>query len=308
MAITNKGAKWEWKNSWFVLLSLIFPISFLPFFIMNGRAPKKKYLFKGFACILVGVIMVFSWMFSNQLYNALRQPTPESPKITEYLSFGYASDPDYKSSEEYKRYQDALTAYYNSKEYKDVIRANTDLRNNIRGITTIAIPTAGVLFYLLMAITALFLDRPRYLRDLEEKENRAFVTSALQQNPNRQPAGQNPYMPPGSPRSNVQPQPAPQQSAPVRTAQEPVAEAPLDINRMTEEEFQQVSLLNIIDVKNIINFRNQNGSFTSKEQFFDSFRAKPHVMAKLQDRIVLGSGQQETAAPQQPYSSRRFDL
>lgn len=62
----------------------------------------------------------------------------------------------------------------------------------------------------------------------------------------------------------------------------------IDINSATEEELENIPVLTIIDVKKAIEFRNKNGGFNSKNEFYDVIKAKPHIIAKLDNIVTIG--------------------
>lgn len=62
----------------------------------------------------------------------------------------------------------------------------------------------------------------------------------------------------------------------------------IDINSATEEELAGIPLFTIIDIKRVIEYRNKNGGFNSKSEFYDVINAKPHIVAKLDNVITIG--------------------
>lgn len=297
MAITNNGTKWEIKNSWFFSFLLFLPLNCICFFIMNGRVPKRQYIVKAFLCIFSIIILLFSVFLSNTIKSGLLKEYPDNrPQIYDYLGYGYTSIENYEDTDEYKAYLKAKDDYESSEEYKEVFRYNSNVRNTVNAVTGIIIPVSVLLFLLLMSITCFFIDRPKYLRELSDAKNKNKVISALKENNNNSRIHTGTIF---NSQNNSEDTLA-NNSKPVQM---------LDINNMSEEDFLNVQLLNIVDVKNIINYRNKNGEFTSLEQFFISFNAKPHVIAKLSDLVEIGGQKNsfETTSSGNK-GSRKFDI
>lgn len=297
MAITNSGTKWEIKNSWFFAFLLLLPLNCICFFIMNGRLPKKQYIIKAFLCIFSIVILLFSVSLSDAIQHALIKDYPDSrPEITDYLGYGYSSIENYEDTDEYKEYLKARNDYENSDEYKEIFRYNSNIRYTVDSLTTVTIPVSVFIFLLLMSLTCFFIDRPKYLKELSEGQNKSKVISALKENNNHSKTQSEAVIDSRENSENsyvTSPQPT----------------QILDVNNMSEDDFSTVQLLNIIDVKKIINYRDKNGGFTSVEQFFNSFNAKPHVIAKLSDLVVINSQKAyfESVSPNKK-GHRRFDI
>ena len=339
MSITNKGTKWEWKNSWYLLLMFLFPGGFIPFFMMYSRSQRKSFLIKGFVYIFLVVLMFIAMASTNSIYNAFKTPVPEPPKLSDYVDTNKPYN-EYRNSEEYKKYENALKAYRDTDEFKKATESNNALNNNVRSFS-IVIFISCVIGLFILVFVGFFVDRPKYLRDLEQKEreqrfkndylsnamnnraaNRAVpvnnnFTQGVQQqtNPpvNNRPPQYNPVynpQPQYNPVNNNQQSSMPVQNNPVQQSYAPVQNtAPYgyDINTMSEEDFNKINLLNVIDVKKIIQYRNTNGGFSTKDEFINCFDARPHVIAKLQDSI--GIQQNKTENPNRSSaSSRRFDL
>ena len=336
MSITNKGTKWEWKNSWYLLLMFVFPIGFIPFFMMYARSQRKSCLIKGFVYIFLIIIMIVVAASSESIYNAFRKPLPEAPKLSNYVDLDkYNNAEEYEKTEEYKKYEKDYKAYMDSDEYKNVKKSNTELYNNVRSVCRM-IPLSCIIGLLILVFVGFFVDRPKYLRDLEQKQDRFYMSNALNSraanraapadnipvqgiqqqvdtpSSNRPPQYDTSYDPPPqyNPVNNNQQSSMPVQNNPVQQSYAPVQNtAPYgyDINTMSEEDFNKIDLLNVIDVKKIIQYRNTNGSFSTADEFFNCFDARPHVIAKLQDSIVIQ--QNKTENPNRSSaSSRRFDL
>lgn len=287
MAITNKGTKWEMKNSWFFIFLIFLPINFICYLIMNGRQPKRQYIVKAFLCIFTVLILFFSVSLSSDIVSALRKDYPDNkPQASDYLGYGYTDIENYEDTDEYKAYQKALDVYEDSEEYKEIENYNIDMRNTVNAITMVIIPNTVLVFLTLMSIICFFIDRPKYLRELCENENRSKVETLLTTN-NSSKKSQSYYH--------------------EQFHNESLKS--IDINGISEEDLATVPLLNIIDVKNIIHYRNENGGFSSEDEFFNCFNAKPHVIAKLSGLIIINSKSNSSANHQADNSgNRRFDI
>lgn len=327
MSITNKGTKWEWKNSWYLLLMFLFPGGFIPFFMMYSRSQRKSFLIKGFVYIFLVVLMFIAMASTNSIYNAFKTPVPEPPKLSDYVDTNKPYN-EYRNSEEYKKYENAKKAYEDTDEFKKATESNKALDNNVRAFSTV-IFISCILGLFILVFVGFFVDRPKYLRDLEQKEreqrfkndylsnamNNRAANRAVPVNNNFTQGVQQQTNPPVNnrpPQYDTSDDPQPQYN-PVNNAQQsytPVqntAKHGYDINTMSEEDFNKIDLLNVIDVKKIIQYRNTNGSFSTADEFFNCFDARPHVIAKLQDSIVIQ--QNKTENPNRSSaSSRRFDL
>ena len=309
MSITREGSKWEWKNSWYLLLMFVFPISFIPFFLMYGRITNKKYLVKGFMCLFAIIAVFFLWFRQYDIIFSMTKSYPEGPYVSDYLGSNYYDIPNYEETDEYKEYEKDLEVFYNTPEYKEVQEYNDHIRNIVYTTVTI-VNSAGFFLVFILAITGFFIDRPQYLRELSNQQRRNNLSDIYRNNrrasaPVPQPytSGQRGYNEPGREEhvSN-------ENESKENENKENAREEQFDVNQLTEEEFGKISLLDVIDIKKIIDYRNQNGSFSSKDEFFECFQAKPHVIAKLQDRITVNHESKPESAKNTYYSERRFDI
>lgn len=80
----------------------------------------------------------------------------------------------------------------------------------------------------------------------------------------------------------------------------------ININTCTEEELIALPGLNIIDAKKTISLREQNGDFGSIEEFITALHIKPHIAAPLYDYITAQPSFK--AAPQSAGRTRKIDL
>ncbi|MBM7553228.1 ComEA family DNA-binding protein [Thalassobacillus pellis] len=61
----------------------------------------------------------------------------------------------------------------------------------------------------------------------------------------------------------------------------------IDINKATVEELAKIPYLDGIFAKKIVELRSVNGNFTSKEQFIDQMKLKPHIANKVLPHILI---------------------
>lgn len=406
---------WRMKKSWFTLFAFVPFIQFIPFFIMNGKVPKKKWLIMGFANILFIVLTIalvlIAPVYRESGFNSIKTPDyprepagrPSEPKgrpsILKYhfdlnsMDYLYSDEyaeyekevEAYESTEEYKAYLEEVDAYeateeyqkyleecdevFNSEAYQEYSDAweNTYTRGNA---ISYAGRYIGISSYVLFAILCFFVERYIFLRNLSVNENRNAVYGQLsgrmdfgpaqqtipQQNPNDvttqfmaslQPNAQstyvqntftqNSYAVPGTEmaQTGAYNSQAGQQYAnygePVQELQqfnsygmqtaEFAGQVPngaenqaiaVNVNTASEEMLMTLPGMKTIDAKKIIGYRNANGSFKSADEFFASFDAKPHMIVKMQERIVFQStteGTQFVGNEHQPQSAmKRFDL
>ena len=83
----------------------------------------------------------------------------------------------------------------------------------------------------------------------------------------------------------------------------------VNVNTASEAEIEALPLINVVDAKKIIAYRNEHGSFKNLDEFFDSFTAKPHVIVKLQDKLTVdGPSKPQESETTNGTSKPRFDL
>lgn len=131
---------WRMKKSWFTLLAFVPFIQFIPFFIMNGKVPKKKWLFMGFANIALIAISIALYLLGpvyqessyDYRYEAADRTSPEAPKgrpdspkgQPNILRYDFdINDPNYMKTDAYKQYEDDMEAFEQTEEYLEYEKA-----------------------------------------------------------------------------------------------------------------------------------------------------------------------------------------
>ena len=128
---------WRMKKSWFTLLAFVPVIQFIPFFIMNGKVPKKKWVIMGFANILLIVLSIALFWIApiyqeNRMYNMPSLDYPQEPKGRPSFPKGQPNilkydfdvyDPNYMNTEAYKQYAEDMEAFEQTEEFKEYEKA-----------------------------------------------------------------------------------------------------------------------------------------------------------------------------------------
>ena len=296
MAFTNKGAKWEIKNSLFLILSFIPFLNTICLFHMSGKIENKKWRKLGWICLSLNILMLIVMALVNMVnVPALDLPTENKPKIEDYLGWDYRQKytyDEYTKLEEYYNYQVAYDEWSESEE----VRAAYDEHDRALSQHT-GIVSGVMLAYVIMNLFFFFYiisQRANYLRELAKYTNKKSIINKLE-NTNL---------------NSVQIKKENEVTAnvsEVSNVYENKAVENLDINKATEEEISNLPGLTIIDAKRAITYREQNSGFKTVQDFYDAINAKPHVVAKLDSIIFVGKSnltEDNTATN----SRRRIDL
>jgi len=323
------------RNLFFILCFIPF-LQWIPFFIMNGKLPKKKWLMMGFAYLVIMAIAIALPFLGEAYRENNRLPYPdnspnaedyagESPDLSDYFEEDYWEIEDYNKTPEYKQYSKDYDAWYDSEGYKEYEKAlqewyNTaeykayDERNDALYVVTRSCDTAqsiiSISSWLVFMILGFFVERYKYNRELDINQNRDAVYGQLRNRVD---------MMPSAPQSvnmlqNVE-APAVNMGVEAVHMDEPainVGGPVVNINTATEEELMTLPGMKTIDAKKIIAYRQQKGAFDSQEEFFTSFDAKPYIVVKMQKQITLQRVTNMTNAyagqSAQAETKRRFDL
>ena len=90
MAKSKVGsAGWRFTNSLFFVLSFVPILQWIPYFIMNGKLPKKKWLLMGFSNILILVMLLSGTIINGVIYDRNRVSYPQSPSLEDYMREDY---------------------------------------------------------------------------------------------------------------------------------------------------------------------------------------------------------------------------
>lgn len=328
---------WKFKNSLFFIFSFIPFLQWIPFFIMNGKIPKKRWLLLGFANILLIAVVVGVPQLGDVYRENNRPERPanepkrvdyagEYPSLSDYFEEDYWDIENYSETEEYKQYEEDLDAYYETDGYKayekalnewtetSEYKAYEEENERVMRVRSSCSTAGGVLGYvgwLVFMILGFFVERYKYLRALEINKNRGNIYGQLSKRTDMddQPVLTQQLAKPEIPISA-------KEVEPVETIQKPVIESvpaavvKININSATEEQLMTLPGMKTIDAKKIISYRDANGEFKNSDEFFDSFEAKPHMIVKMSKVITIDNKDDEpaTTAEKAHETKRRFDL
>ncbi len=328
MAKSKVGsAGWRFTNSLFFVLSFVPILQWIPYFIMNGKLPKKKWLLMGFSNILILVMLLSGTIINGVIYDRNRVSYPKSPSLDDYMREDYLdySYSEYEKFPEYKEYEKAVEEYHATDEYI-AAKENNDQNSRRKRNVSLTLSLIFVMTYFVYLIIIFFVERYRYLRELSEYENRRGVYGALKASSNAykdadkaQPNKETPNN--KSEKNNVgnnkdiSDQNANgaadiMQESIAHTADKEAMGNRINVNTATEEEFQSLPTISIIDAKKIIEYRNKNGHFSDLDDFFAAFNAKPHMIVKIQDQVYIEEPDNGHAGKSASASknARRFDI
>lgn len=240
MAVTNRGTKWEIKNT-INFISLLFPVvDAMPFFQISRRVDdeklRKRWVKMGTIIIIIGAILSVLFVLSGQnVFGGMMPSTPEytvtgleRPDEKDYLGYDYEERYDgdeYRNTKEYSQFEKDLGKYMHSKEFTTVQHNKDNFIAKMLVIEVLLI-TSYFLWVVLVFVIGMN-ERTRYLRWLANKANMADAAAELQ-NKNFDLAGVASTVKNAVQdgvqqiKSNVAPQPPVQQTAPVPTPPQPV--------------------------------------------------------------------------------------
>lgn len=328
MAKSKVGsAGWRFTNSLFFVLSFVPILQWIPYFIMNGKLPKKKWLLMGFSNILILVMLLSGTIINGVIYDRNRVSYPKSPSLEDYMREDYLdySYSEYEKFPEYKEYEKAVEEYHATDEYI-AAKENNDQNSRRKRNVSLTLSLIFVMTYFVYLIIIFFVERYRYLRELSEYENRRGVYGALKASSNaykdadkaqsnkdtsnnkseKNNVGNNK----GRSDRNVNGAADTMQESIAHTADKEAMGNRINVNTATEEELQSLPTISIIDAKKIIEYRNKNGHFSDLDDFFAAFNAKPHMIVKIQDQVYIEDPDNGHAGKSASASknARRFDI
>ena len=328
MAKSKVGsAGWRFTNSLFFVLSFVPILQWIPYFIMNGKLPKKKWLLMGFSNILILVMLLSGTIINGVIYDRNRVSYPKSPSLEDYMREDYLdySYSEYEKFPEYKEYEKAVEEYHATDEYI-AAKENNDQNSRRKRNVSLTLSLIFVMTYFVYLIIIFFVERYRYLRELSEYENRRGVYGALKASSNaykdadkaqsnkdtsnnkseKNNVGNNK----GRSDRNVNGAADTMQESNAHTADKEAMGNRINVNTATEEELQSLPTISIIDAKKIIEYRNKNGHFSDLDDFFAAFNAKPHMIVKIQDQVYIEDPDNGLAGKSASASknARRFDI
>lgn len=303
MALTNKGSKWEIKNSLYLIFSFIPFLNCIPFFHMNSRIKNKRWAMLGWLAIILQILAILLIFITSVYY-------PESPNYSDVAEYPdridyltqeqkekYYNDNSYIYSTEYKlsmaneQYEQAVNQYNENKkqwEEKPEIAAQLDeytYRMNIKtGILCACLIVLFLLWLILLIIS--FSERPKYLKLLQKSENNSSITKRLK-----------------SVKENI-PENHIIKSKKIKTDDK----MKTDINSATEEELTKLKGITIIDAKKAIAYREEHEGFSNIDEFFSCINAKPHIIAANEQLLSVGKYNDVSLQKIKNNDKRKIDL
>lgn len=303
MAFTNKGNKWELKNSLYLIFSFIPFFNSICFFHMDGKVTNKKWKRAGWITLglnifLIVVIFTFALLSGVEIEQV---PYDTSPRLEDYLGRNYydkySGYSEYSKLPQYEAYLDAMDEWANSNEIKSMIDKNVAFQNTVESIGV----GAMLSWFLMNMIVFFYLVslRPSYLKALAKGTNKDDVINRLGNNNNSQNKksainnlNNNNSAVDNSIKNNpvisnniVKPE---NQYNPVKTKTDEI-KGKIDISIATEKQLIDLPLLTVIDAKRAIDYREEHSGFESVDEFFDVINAKPHIIAKLDSVLIISN-------------------
>ncbi len=305
MALTNKGAAWERKNSLYLIFSFIPVLNCLPFFHMHSRIKNKKWALLGWFSLIIQILLIVV-LFVTPFINAVERPyysvvadyipsvedfMTQEQKAKYYEDSSYSYSTEFMLSEEYEKYQEASEQYRaDQREWEQQPEIAEQISeyenyNSVRGGITVALPIALILIYLILIIIS-FTERPRYLKLLAQSENKDSITDRIKSVKDNIDKNQ-----------NVMPANAQADSA-----------AKTDINSADEDALSALKGITIIDAKKAIAYREEHGGFSTTDEFFNCINAKPHIIAAIEGQLTVGDYKTEKTNQPESNGKRQLDL
>lgn len=309
MALTNKGSKWERKNSLFLITAFIPFLNCISFFHMNSRLKNRKWMLLGWFAIFLQIALTLcstlvpTIMYSNGpqspsysdvagSYPSVEDYMTKEQKAKFYEDSSYADSTEFKLSSEYENYKKDYDEYYQNMiawEKTPEIAAKISEYENYnamrRGIT-VAIRIVWVIQYVIFILFA-FNERPKYLRLLAQSENKTDFTERM------------------SARQNT---PQPFAYNQTQSSVQNTATVKIDINSAIEEDFTSLTGITIIDAKKAIAYREEHGGFRTVDEFFTCINAKPHIIASIEKQLTVGAFETEKKDAVGNNGKRQLDL
>lgn len=305
MALTNKGAAWERKNSLYLIFSFIPVLNCLPFFHMHSRIKNKKWALIGWFSLIIQILLIVV-LCVTPFINAVERPyysdvadyipsvedfMTQEQKAKYYEDSSYSYSTEFMLSEEYEKYQEASEQYRaDQREWEQQPEIAEQISeyenyNSVRGGITVALPIALILIYLILIIIS-FTERPRYLKLLAQSENKDSITDRIKSVKDNIDKNQ-----------NVMPANAQADSA-----------AKTDINSADEDALSALKGITIIDAKKAIAYREEHGGFSTTDEFFNCINAKPHIIAAIEGQLTVGDYKTEKTNQPESNGKRQLDL
>lgn len=253
MAITNKGSKWEIKNSLYLLFGFIPVLNCLAFFHMSSRVKNKKWSLLGWIVLIMNIVMIAVPITAIIVENPNERPyysdVKPAPEVIDYMTkeqkklyyedSSYEFSSDFKLTEEYTNYNTAYDQWCKDEdewekqpEVAEQIESYENFRSTQDGIA-IGVPAVLCIMDLIFLIILLS-NRPKYLKLLEQSENKSSITNRI-----------------NSVTRNI----APKTDDTKKTETQSDNIKQIDINSASEEELSALQGLTIVDAKKAVAYR-----------------------------------------------------
>lgn len=293
MAFTNKGLKWEIKNSIYMIFS---PFAFLKaicFFHMGAKANNKKWKRMGWIVLGLNIFLVIALFMFIELSYAEPESVPYDtmPSLEDYLGRNYYEKYGgyevYSKLPEYEQYLDAVDEWRKDNEVEQIRARNEQSRERYT-----AISTGVMLSWFLTNLIAFFYlisERANYLRMLAQNTDKKEIISRLDNKNNilnnkskvNKIEQKDNFLYGQKTQTNLI-------QNDVRNTQNKI-----DINIASEKELTDLPVLTAIDAKRAIIYREHHKGFNSVDEFFQAINAKPHVIVKLENIIFVSESYKE---------------
>lgn len=290
------------KNVVDILLIFFSFVPFLNTFTLlhfGGRIREKKFTRNGWIILFVNIVLmiIFILTFSLEYVRVAEIPYDKEPNVYDYVDRKEYDAADYserKNIEGYYEYQEAYDKWKNSEEYLAAYRTNNNFHAAVRGlrigVVIASLVVNMIVFFYMISRKQYYFDRlnaPSYAERTTAYERIKDVVSAPDVLSVQAPSND-------LSEKNVQEAPAQQINI-------------VDVNTASEEEIAALPGLTIIDAKRAVDYRRENGPFRTPDEFFEAIRVKPHIMVKIQDRVIA-SAQSSSGSDADGKGGRVIDL
>ena len=311
-------------NTFFFVFAFIPFLQWIPCFIMNGRVRTKRLIIMGFVNIAALMALIIVPSTVDGYIDSNHVPYPKAPAEADYWGKTYndfkdwdaydAARDEWLKSEGYKEYSKAMDAYHESEAYKAAQQHNMDLYN-LRGNVSAVTGFASFALYLVYLVLIFFVERYKYLEALSNRSGAGAareVTQTLKRerkNSTSRTSRTTRTTSNGKTTTTRTEEIIFHENREIADVVPDTVSSIVNVNTASEAEIEALPLINVVDAKKIIAYRNEHGSFKNLDEFFDSFTAKPHVIVKLQDKLTVDrpSKPQESETTNGT-SKPRFDL
>lgn len=289
MAQTVKDTKRKFKDSFCFIFAVIPVLNCIPFFHMNSKVQNKKWKTIAWVLILLQIALIIGLF----LVEGLRGPEiPSYLKVESYVNAtdymnneqrvkysqdsSFTSSSEWKNSDEYAEYLKAVderTKRESEWKKQPEIAAQYENRDNFRNIKNGILTGLLIALFIiwLFSIILAFTERPRYLKLLKQEENKNNITDRIR----------------SVTKNIIEPTDNKEQNAQSDAVKQ------IDINSADEEAIASLPGLTIIDAKKAISYRNEHNGFNTADEFFASINAKPHIIAQLESKLIIGNYKSE---------------